>query len=312
MTHREYSVIVRCYNEERHIGKLLSGIAAQEHPPREIIVVDSGSIDATVSIAERFATTIIRVSQGMFSFGHALNVGCRSASTPFLLFTSAHVYPLYTSWSRILLEPFEESAVGIVYGKQRGNTDARFSERRIFERWYPEHSDVAQLHPFCNNANAAIRRSLWEQIPFDDTLPGLEDLDWAKKITRRGSGIVYRADAPVIHVHEETLRAIFNRYYREAYALKRISPEERFGKATFLKLLAENILADSRAALKQRVFFRQASDIVLFRLMQFFGTYRGFHNGQELTSALRDRFYHPRAEGGSLETPVPSAEKIQY
>ena len=44
------SIIVRCYNEEAHIGRLLSGIMQQATDDFEIIVVDSGSTDATLEI----------------------------------------------------------------------------------------------------------------------------------------------------------------------------------------------------------------------------------------------------------------------
>ncbi|MFB8794966.1 MAG: glycosyltransferase [Microcoleus sp.] len=45
------SVVIRCYNEEQHIGRLLSGIMEQSVRDVEIILVDSGSTDATVGIA---------------------------------------------------------------------------------------------------------------------------------------------------------------------------------------------------------------------------------------------------------------------
>jgi len=41
------SIVIRAYNEEKHIGKLLSGIQMQDYPAREIILVDSGSSDKT-------------------------------------------------------------------------------------------------------------------------------------------------------------------------------------------------------------------------------------------------------------------------
>ncbi|RME05773.1 MAG: glycosyltransferase, partial [Anaerolineae bacterium] len=41
------SVVVRAYNEAKHIGRLLTGIARQTLDDVEVIVVDSGSTDAT-------------------------------------------------------------------------------------------------------------------------------------------------------------------------------------------------------------------------------------------------------------------------
>ncbi len=39
------SVVLRCYNEEKYIGRLLDGISRQTIKDPEIIIVDSGSTD---------------------------------------------------------------------------------------------------------------------------------------------------------------------------------------------------------------------------------------------------------------------------
>ena len=44
------SVIIRCFNEERHLPVLLEAIQRQTIRPVEIVVVDSGSMDDTVQI----------------------------------------------------------------------------------------------------------------------------------------------------------------------------------------------------------------------------------------------------------------------
>lgn len=74
------SIIIRCLNEEKHIGRLLAGIAEQTLQEVEVILVDSGSTDATLSIAEHFPTRIISIRPEDFSFGYALNVGCAAAT----------------------------------------------------------------------------------------------------------------------------------------------------------------------------------------------------------------------------------------
>ena len=69
------SVMIRCLNEERHIGRLLTGICEQTPPPDQIVVVDSGSTDATLAIASRFPVESHDRAE-RFSFGRSLNIGC--------------------------------------------------------------------------------------------------------------------------------------------------------------------------------------------------------------------------------------------
>ena len=110
-----------------------------------------------------------------------------------------------------MAEPFADPKTGLVYGKQRGNEVTRYSEHQIFAKWFPEESTRNQLHPFCNNANCAVRKSLWEEQAYDETLTGLEDLAWAKKMLEMEHRIAYQSGATIIHVHEETWKSVYNR-----------------------------------------------------------------------------------------------------
>lgn len=200
------SLVIRAYNEERYIGRLLEGVRRQTVTDVEVILVDSGSTDATPAIAAQYGAKIIHIPPQEFTFGRSLNRGIAAATRDFIVIASAHVYPVYPDWLERLLEPFADPKIALTYGKQRGDENSKFSEHQIFARWFPEESTLNQPHPFCNNANAAIRRSLWEQHPYDETLTGLEDLAWAKWAQSQGWRIAYIAEAEVIHVHNETPR----------------------------------------------------------------------------------------------------------
>jgi len=288
------SLVIRCYNEEEHIGRLLAGVAKQTVRDVEIILVDSGSTDATLSIAARYPVRVVSIRPEEFSFGRSLNKGCAGATGDFIVVASAHVYPVYNDWLENLLSPFKKPEVALVYGKQRGDGKAKYAERQIYRKWYPDDSIPHQGYPFCNNANAAIRRSLWEKIPYDEELTGLEDLAWAKRVIEAGWRIVYSAEAEIIHVHDESYGQIYNRYRREAIAFKHIYPHERFNAWDFVRLLTGNVFADYFHAWHDGVFPGNLLRIPAFRFMQFWGTYRGFARHGLVTGRLRDRFYYPK------------------
>lgn len=289
------SIIVRCYNEEQHIGKLLSGVMQQTYQNFEIILVDSGSTDATLSIASRYPVKVISITPEEFSFGRSLNLGCEAAQGEYLVMVSAHVYPVHKDWLEQLLKPFNLPQVALVYGKQRGNQITKYSEHQIFSKWFPEESNYHQQHPFCNNANAAVRRSLWQDHPYDEQLTGLEDLAWSKQITELGYCVAYAAEAEIIHVHDESYRRIYNRYRREAIAFKRIFSQEQFNLVDFVRLVVTNVIADYYHAFHDRALLNNLLSIPLFRLMQFWGTYQGFRHHGLVLRQLRNTFYYPRA-----------------
>jgi len=125
------SIVLRAFNEEKHIGRLLSGILEQKMSAIEIILVDSGSTDATLAIASRYPVRVLSITPEEFTFGRSLNIGCSAAQGEFIVLASAHVYPVYSDWLERLLAPFEDEKVALVYGKQRGNKTTRFSEHQI-------------------------------------------------------------------------------------------------------------------------------------------------------------------------------------
>ena len=66
--------------------------------------------------------------------------------------------------------------------------------------------------------------------------------------------ISYVAEAPVVHIHDESFAQIVNRYRREAVAHKQIYAEQRMGVPEAMRLAAINVLGDARCgAVAERV-----------------------------------------------------------
>jgi glycosyltransferase involved in cell wall biosynthesis len=300
------SIVIRCLNEEAHIGRLLSGIAAQTVQPDQIVIVDSGSTDRTLEIARRHKTEIHTIDPAEFSFGRSLNRGIAAARGDVVVFASAHVYPVYDTWLEHLTKPFEDPGVALTYGRQVGGPTTPYSESQIMATWFPAESNPRQEHPFANNANAAIRRSEWETAPYDEDLTGLEDLDWAGKAIVRGARIAYVAEAPVVHLHDERFSQTLNRYRREAIAHSRIFNDPRMGRLEAARLWLANVFNDYVHALRDRKLVSNLVSIPKFRFAQFVGTYQGFSQHGEVPQELRRRFYYPRG----IARPKPEEPSI--
>ena len=264
-----------------------------------------------MAIAESYGARIVHIPPKEFTFGRSLNFGIQEATRELIVIASAHVYPVYPDWLETLLRPFENDLVALTYGKQRGPDTAKYSEQQIFHHWYPDVSKPDQSTAFCNNANAAIRKSLWAKNPYDETLTGLEDLAWAKRIKEQGYKIAYVPDAEVIHIHNETPRGVFNRYRREAMAFKKIYPESHFSIYDFARLTTTNILSDIWHAARERVLWKNIRSIFWFRFMQFHGTRMGHRETSLITPQLRETFYYAR-EKNTKDEGKREVEPIRY
>lgn len=83
------SVIIPVYNGERYLGDAIASVLAQTVPVHEIIVVDDGSTDGSLSVAERFGASVRCHRQANAGAGAARNGGVALAGGEFLAFLDA-------------------------------------------------------------------------------------------------------------------------------------------------------------------------------------------------------------------------------
>jgi rhamnosyltransferase len=288
------SIIIRTYNEAKHLPDVLNAIQKQEGVDAEIILVDSGSTDGTLHIAERSGCRIIHIGKEIFSFGRSLNMGCAAAAGDILVFVSGHCIPADNQWLKNLTAPIEEGIVEWTYGRQVGIAQSRFSEQQIFHKYYPAVSSIPQGGFFCNNANGALLKKVWEQYPFDEELTGLEDMHLAKQIVQAGMKLGYVSEANVFHIHNETWRKIRNRFEREAIALQHIMPAVHVSFFDFLRYVISSIALDAGKAMRQKIFLKKVREILLYRTCQYWGSYQGNHSHRKLSRKLKERYFFPR------------------
>ena len=115
----DISIIIRTYNEEKYLKKNISSILKQEvNQNIEILVVDSGSTDKTIQIANELKVKLIRIQKNEFTFGRSLNIGCEKAIGKILVFLSAHCIPKGKFWLQNLITPLLNNKCDFTYGRQ--------------------------------------------------------------------------------------------------------------------------------------------------------------------------------------------------
>ncbi len=279
----------------------MKGIHNQSYKDWEIVLVDSGSSDGTLDIAEKYGARIFHIPSHEFTFGRSLNWGCAEARGKYLVFASGHVWPITNSWLKNITRPFQEASVAMVYGRQRGTDANRLSELRDLHMLFGPNSHILVDEPRGNNGNSAVRRDLWEKQPFDETLTGLEDVDWARKVEQQGYRVYYAADAPVHHVHEETLRQVYTRYLREAIATKRMFPHYQFTWRELVRGLPYAMVRDVLFALRYK-YVRKLPRVPATRVAHFLGIYRGVRHQTGLARDMARQLKAPESNRSVVHT----------
>jgi|TARA_B100001093_G_scaffold10343_1_gene9676 GT2 family glycosyltransferase len=265
------SIVIRAYNEAKNLPNLFYGIKQQTIKPDEIILVDSESADDTVNIARDHKCKILTISKQDFTFGRSLNLGCKKASSDIIVICSAHCFPKKKDWIEQLIAPFNwKKNIGMTYGKQRGLEQSNFSEKQLFHQLFPS-IYPNKLEFFSNNANSAILKKVYDEVEFDETLTGCEDIDFSKKIAKRNYKTLYCPKATILHLHNETFGQIINRYYREMIALQKILPNFYIPRRSIFQYIS-NLGSDLTTMVRKKTFnFKTIEEILKFRTAMVLG-----------------------------------------
>lgn len=197
----QVSVIIRTRNEAGGIERCLRAVQLQRDITPEIVIVDNASVDGTLEIARRFGCRIVNIPENLFSYGLAINQGIRAASGSYLAILSAHCIPVNDLWLLRLVSHLRSPRVAGVYGRQEPLPDSTDFDKRDLWTTFGLDRKVQRRDYFFHNANSAIRRDVWEQYPFNETIAGVEDRAWAKQVLTAGYTIVYEPEASVYHPH---------------------------------------------------------------------------------------------------------------
>ncbi len=216
------SIIIRCKNEQRFIGKTLEKIFKQEIKiPFEVIVIDSGSIDRTIEIVKKYNVNFFQIPQQSFTFGYALNYGIEKASGNIICNLSAHCIPVSNLWLKRLVDPIVNSSSQATFGRQVAIKGMNAFEEVALDKHFPDRKEIKGRIPF-SNANCAFLKKMWLERRFDEELPSWEDYLWYF-LQKDTYTFQYCPKADVYHTHPFSIGAISSRAYRDGKALKIIN-----------------------------------------------------------------------------------------
>lgn len=271
------SIVLRVKNEGKTLDRVLEGVARQRFEGNlEILVVDSGSTDNTLEIAQKHGARIVHIPPEKFSWGYALNYGAGQSSGDVIVYLSGHCVPVDDSWLGALLEPFDDPKVAGVYSRHvpiPGVDPFEAVELEYF--WFPPGTGELVESESFSNASCAVRRKTWEVVPFDETLLSCEDGEWAIRARNQGWKILYQPKSRVYHSHPPRLETIYLRWFWRCFSAKKVLPFTRDGNLFYqaYKTLQYGFL-DLKYLLKHNMLSRFWR-IPFYELVRQWGGYKG-------------------------------------
>lgn len=294
------TIVIRALNEAEFLPECLSSVLDQDYDGEvEIVLVDSGSTDRTVEIAESYNCKIVHIKKSDFSFGRSLNMGCLAARGDVLVLLSAHCIPTDRFWLKNLVQPISDGVCEYSYGRQIARQGiSKFSEGMVFKKYYPEKSTSPQVGYFCNNANSAIKRTTWDALRFNEVLTGLEDMELARRLVSAGGSVSYIAESTVEHIHREDWVRIKIRYEREAVAMTDIEPNLNLSFWKACKMFFHGVIADTQKI--KNTDFGIMREIILYRACQYWGSYVGSSASRKKIERMQDEYFYPKQKDETI------------
>ena len=220
----EISVVIPVRNEEDSVRALLEGLLSQTLPPTEIVITDSGSIDATSDIIEEIINSgapikLIREKEGLP--GRGRNVAVAHSRCDWIAFIDAGNTPAPNWLAGLAQKVSDSSAVDVVYGTYEPVVDSFFKECAAIAYVPPPFaSDGGFVRP-CSIVSALMRRKVWETAGgFPEHLRSAEDLLFMRRVEQAKFNIVRTSGAIVYWNIQPNLWRTFKRFV--AYARNNI------------------------------------------------------------------------------------------
>ena len=199
MKAKKVSIIIRTKNEERWITHCLEEVYSQSISDFEVIIVDNNSIDGTLKKASQYPVKIVNIDK--YKPGKALNFGISNSKGEYLVFLSGHCIPVDNQWLSNLIKGLEDESIAGVYGRQMPMSFSSPEDKRDLLITFGLDRHINIKDSFFHNANSAIKREVWEKIPFDEDVLNIEDRIWANNVIKRGFKTLYESTAVVYHHH---------------------------------------------------------------------------------------------------------------
>ncbi|MDH7477948.1 MAG: glycosyltransferase [Candidatus Bathyarchaeota archaeon] len=238
MSFKKYSVsiLIRTRDVESFFKQLLLKLAGQTLQPCEVVVVDNFSsmekleeMRKLLSLAKKdffdnnIGFKLVPIRDKEFSHPYSTNVGVFLADSDLICITNGHSSPSSDMWLENGVYHFGDLKVAGVGGYFTPHEDGTLWEKLVYYSWKKlnEISKAYVRDNFFSTIDCILRKSLWEEYPFDEKIPnqipyagkfGGEDYDWAIEMQARGYKIIVEPKFSLYHSHKEKLEQLLPKY----------------------------------------------------------------------------------------------------
>ena len=248
------SIIILARNEAHNLQESLPLIRAQKTGlSYEIIGIDTESEDGTAELFRRHGAKIISIKKSDFHHVRTRMLGVKECRSTYIVFLVGDAIPYTDYWLENLVKPLlQDPLIAASYSRQLPRPGCYPWEARdiyaggsaVRRVKSVDFGDPFQVQNYRNHiwdfimfsdVSSCYRREVLERLPFNESLPEVEDQEWCKRAIEQGYAVVFEPTSVVVHSHNDTWRRLYRRnlVYGQAFAsFLELSPDP-FKKVMF-------------------------------------------------------------------------------
>jgi Glycosyl transferase family 2 len=174
------AVLIRFKNSAATLPGVLAALRAQTTQPTELIGVDSGSTDGSDALIREAGGSTEKWAQP-YHHSRCLNFGMSRCNADAVLILSSHTVLHDATTLATMLAALAQPGTACVSGKWTPSDD--WSDAITWDELQRTGLRFCSIY---SNSFGMIRRELWQQRAFDETIVTMEDYAWALDQVRAG------------------------------------------------------------------------------------------------------------------------------
>ncbi len=294
-----FDVVVPTWNGKSEFAAVLEALRSQRMADQmQIHCIDSSSSDGTIEwLKNQKDVSLTIIDQKEFQHGRTRNFGASLGTAPFIGFITQDAMPATPEWASDIVKMMRAvpDAAGL-FGRHiayphhsvfvQDDITNHFqnmlqhplvlSKHTDPERWESGELAWRKLLHFYSDNNSAMRRDVWNTIPYPEINYG-EDQVWARDIIEAGHSKIYAPTAAVYHSHDfdpagtykraKTEGAFFYQFF--GYELGKGSEEQ----------VAEHIVREQHNMQTLKSNHQASDEEIAMRKANIEAKYRGWRDG---------------------------------
>ncbi len=173
-------VVIRFKNSASTLPAVLDSLRRQTVLPGLILGIDTGSTDGSANLLRAFGATVVEWTEA-YSHPCVLNFALERCPTDLVLILSSHTVLESADAIERYVDAMSDPDTACVSAKW--DADPFYSDAIDWQEIKDRGLKFGSIY---SNSMGMIRRSLWERIRFDESMPTMEDYAWALEQLRRG------------------------------------------------------------------------------------------------------------------------------